>query len=133
MIDIENDIFVIVKNAVKAVYHDISVTNDASNTPSSFPHVTIVEEDNNIYTPMRTDNVENYANLIYDVNVYSDKQNGRKSECRAIMAVINDTMSEHNFTRVIMRPVPNMQDNMIYRITARYRAIADRNKTIFQS
>jgi len=78
MIDIENDIYTRIYTNVKAVYPQASVTADASNTPSSFPHVTVVEADNYIYTPMRTDNVENYVTLVYDIDVYSDRQNNRK-------------------------------------------------------
>ena len=132
MINIQDDIFKAVKTAVTAVFPSASITNDAMNTPKTYPHVTVVESDNYTYTPMRTDNVDNYVHLIYDINVYSDKQNGRKAECDSIFSVINDTMTGFNFTRLLARPVPNAEDNRIYRITARYRAICDKEFMIYQ-
>lgn len=132
MINIEDDIFIAVKNALIISYPKISITNDASNTPSSFPHVTIVEENNTVYIPTRSNNVENHADLVYDINIYSIRQNGRKAECESIMEIIDDVMSKHNFTRNIKRPLPNMQDTTIYRIFARYIVIIGKDHTLYQ-
>ena len=63
--------------------------------------------------------------VMFEVNVHSNKSPGKKTECKAIMNVINDLLTSMNFRRLVMTPVPNMEDASIYRITARYRAATD--------
>ena len=74
---------------------------------------------------------ERYSVLMYEVNVYSNKTGGKKSECRSIMADIDKMMYARNFTRISMSPVPNMENASIYRLVARYRAETD-GTTIFR-
>ena len=94
--------------------------------PKSFPHVSVVEQDN-FPTPERMTNgpEETFATVMYEVNVYSDKATGKKGHCRKMMMVIDRVLYGLNFKRLNMNPVPNMEDANIYRLTARYRAETD--------
>ena len=65
------------------------------------------------------------AQVMFEVNVYSNKAEGRKSECKSIMAAIDEVLFKMNFKRMALTPVPNMEDATIYRLVARYRVATD--------
>lgn len=123
MIDIENFVFNTVVARVREQYPNIYMAGEYVKSPSSFPAVSLVEMDN----ATRADTIdsgsnENHANVMYEVNVYSNKTTGKKSECKAIIALIDQEMLALGFARVTLTPVPNMNDSTIYRMVGRYRA-----------
>ncbi len=126
MIDIESKVYSPIAAALRSQFSGIAISGEYVNAPSEFPFVSIVEADN-YPTLQRLDSsdTEKYATLMYEVNVYSNKGTRKKSECKAIMAVIDGMMYRMNFTRITMTPVPNMENASIYRMTARYRAETD--------
>ena len=133
MIDVENEIFTLVSTAVRAKYPKIYMTGEYLKSPPSFPCVSLIETDNQIYRNTRdSGNIENHVQVLYEVNVYSNKTSGKKSECKAIIALIDSEMESLGFTRTLMNPVPNEADATIYRMVARYRAIISKNKTIYR-
>lgn len=126
MIDVESQIYTPIAEALRAAFRGISVSGDYTLAPSSFPHVSIVEQDNYLsLAHVDSGDTENVATLMYQVDVYSNKGIGRKTEARSIMKVIDDLMYKKNFTRLSLNPVPNMEDTTIYRLTGRYRAETD--------
>ena len=133
MIDIENEVFNIVSKAVRVKYPDIYMIGEYVKSPSSFPCVSLVEMDNTVHTLTQTSsNGENHASLMYEVNVYSNKKKGKKSECKAIIALIDNEMSALGFSRMMLQPIPNMDDATIYRMVGRYRAVVSEDKTIYR-
>lgn len=125
MIDIESLIFTPIAQAVRTQFN-ASVTGEYVKAPSKFPHVSIVESDNYMtVNALDSSATEKYATVMYEVNVYSNKTSGKKSECRDILSLIDSMMYQFNFTRIAMTPVPNLEDATIYRLTARYRAATD--------
>lgn len=133
MIDVENEIFTIISTAVRAKYPKIYMTGEYLKSPPSFPCVSLIETDNQIYRNTRdSGSIENHVQVLYEVNVYSNKTSGKKSECKAIIALIDSEMELLGFTRTLMNPVPNEADATIYRMVARYRAIISKNKTIYR-
>jgi hypothetical protein len=133
MIDIENAVFNRVATRVREVYPDIFMVGEYVNSPASFPAVSLVEMDNatRIETIDSGSN-ENHANVMYEVNVYSNKTVGKKSECKAIIALIDKEMLAMGFSRSTLTPVPNEYDSTIYRMVGRYRATVSSNNTIFR-
>lgn len=126
MIDVESQIYTPIAEALRAAFPGISVSGDYTLAPSSFPHVSVVEQDNYLSTAHAdSGDTEKVATLMYQVDVYSNKGIGRKTEARSIMKVIDDLMYKKNFTRLSLSPVPNMEDTTIYRLTGRYRAETD--------
>lgn len=126
MIDIESQVFTPIAQEVRAQFPGSFVTGEYVKAPTKFPHVSIVEADNYMTIGhLDTSDAEKYSTVMYEVNVYSNKTSGKKSECRQIMAVIDYMMYARNFTRLSLTPVPNLEDATIYRITARYRAETD--------
>ena len=133
MIDVENAVFSAVATRVRESFPDIFLVGEYVKSPSSFPAASVVEMDNTI----RTDTIdsgsnENHVNVMYEVNVYSNKTAGKKSECKAIIALIDEAMAEMGFGRATMTPVPNEYDSTIYRMVARYKATVSSNHTIYR-
>lgn len=133
MIDVETEIFNIVSEKVREKYPKIFMTGEYVKSPSSFPCVSLLEADNQIYRNTRTtDTIENHVQVIYEVNVYSNKKSGKKAECKEIIGFIDKQLERLGFTRTLLTPVPNEQDATIYRMVARYRAIVSKNKVIYR-
>lgn len=132
MIDIEAEVYTPIAAALRTAFPGITVQGNYTKSPSGFPFVSIVEEDNyTTLTHLDSGDTEKYATLMYDVNVYSNKTQGRKSECKAILSLIDSMMYAMNFTRIVRSPVPNLDNATIFRMTARYRAESD-GTTIFR-
>lgn len=75
MIDVESQIYTPIAEALRAQFPGISVSGEYVNAPTRFPYVSLVEQDN--YTTeahMDSGDTERFATLMYEVNVYSDKQ-----------------------------------------------------------
>lgn len=133
MIDLESDIFDYVAKALRAAHTGIDVKAEYVEMPAKFPHVSIVESDNRVLTRMRTNNIENAASVMYEVNIYSNKASGKKSEAKAIANTLDDVLSGIGFTRTFREQIPNLRDATIYRIVCRYEAVIDKNFVIYQS
>ena len=123
MINIENDIADTVASVLRSEYPKIYISNEYVLAPSSFPAVTIVEADNYVFTSMRTVNIENAVQVMYEINVFSNKTKGKKEEAKTIMGMIDETLTTLGFTRITSTQVPNLNDSTIYRLVNRYSAI----------
>lgn len=133
MINIESEIFNIIAKVVREKYPDIYITGEYVKIPPKFPCVSLIEMDNSVYTKTQSsDSVENHAELMYELNVYSNKKSGKKSECKAIASLIDDELAALNFSRTMLQPIPNMDDATIYRILGRYRMVASKDKQIYR-
>lgn len=125
MIDIENDVFDKVSSYLLANYPDIeeeAITGEYVDIPASLPAVTIVEASNYVFERMRTVEIENAVRVMYEVNVYSNKVEGKKEEAKAIAAIIDEAFRQSGFTRTMRNQVANLNDSTIHRIVARYEA-----------
>ena len=133
MIDIENEIFNTVAKEVRAKYSDIYMVGEYVKTPPKFPCVSLVEMDNKSY--QRTEDSgssENHVSVMYEVNIYSNKTIGKKSECKEIAALIDEQMLALGFARTMLQPIPNLDDATIYRMVGRYSAIISKNRVIYR-
>ena len=133
MIDVENAVFNRVVAKVREVFPNIFMAGEYVKSPPSFPAVSLVEMDNST----RTDTIdsgsnENHANVMYEVNVYSNKTAGKKTECREILALIDEEMLAMGFSRNTLTPVPNEYDSTIYRMVGRYKAAVSSNLKIYR-
>ena len=133
MINIESEIFNIVAKVVREKYPDIFITGEYVKIPPKFPCVSLIEMDNSAYTKTQSsDSVENHVELMYELNVYSNKKSGKKSECKAISSLIDNELAALGFSRTMLQPIPNMDDATIYRILGRYRAVVSKDKQIYR-
>lgn len=122
MMNIENEVFNTVANALRAVYGDnIMVSGEYNETPSAFPFVTLIEDDN--YEVAETRILgrlpETASSLMYTANVYSNLKSGRKAQAKSIMDIVDEQMHKLGFQRTMRDQLPNV-DRTIYRVTARY-------------
>lgn len=124
MIDIENSVFADIAGVLRSTYSGIFVSGEYTPSPASFPAATIAEMDNSAYQKMRTTTIENAAQLMYEVNVYSNKIGYKKMEAKAIMSTIDEQFARLGFARTMCNPVSNLQDATIFRLVARYQAVA---------
>ena len=131
MIDIENDVFDYVAKALRTSFPGITVISDFVEAPAKFPTVTLVEADNRILQRMRTDNIENAVSVMYELNIYSNKAVGKKSEAKSIANAIDGLFNDLGFTRTFREQIPNMKDATIYRIVCRYEAVVDKTLMIY--
>jgi hypothetical protein len=133
MIDYENEIFSTVAESVRKAYPSVFISGEYVRTPPKFPFVSLVEMSNTAYDRTQTGgSLENHASLMYEVNVYSNKTSGKKSECKAIATLIDNELATLGFSRTMLQPIPNMDDATIYRMTGRYTAVISKDKKLYR-
>lgn len=132
MIDIESSVFTTVATALRERFPGIAVESVTTYSPSRFPYVCIEETDNySLLATRDTASNENHATVVYEVNVYSNRANGKKAEAKAILAAIDSILNGLGFTRLTKTPI-NLDDATKYRVFARYRAVVSTDKTIYR-
>ena len=133
MINIESEIFDIIATAVRNEYTDAYVVGEYVKSPPQFPCVSIVEMDNVAYDKTQSSgSLENHADVTYEVNIYSNKTSGRKSECKAIASLIDNEFATLGFSRTMLQPITNADDTTVYRVLGRYRGVVSQNYEIFR-
>ena len=133
MINVENEIFDSLADSVREKYPDAYVVGEYVKSPSQFPCVSIIEMDNTAYDRTQSsDSLENHADLTYEVNIYSNKISGKKSECKDIASLIDNEFATLGFSRSMLQPIPNLDDATIYRMVGRYRAVVSTDKYVFR-
>lgn len=130
MIDIENMLFDAVS---KGMPSNVRCSTPYQKYEKTFPVLTLAVEDNAVYEKsIDSSGIENAAEIMVEVNIYSNRQSGKKQECKRLISIADSILSELNLTRILCRPTPNLEDSTIYRMTARYRAIVDKNNNIYR-
>lgn len=133
MIDIENQVFQACADAFRAAYQNGFIAGEYVNQPPKFPAVSVVEMDNSVYMRgIDSGSIENFAAVMYQVDVYSNLNKGKKAQAKAIAALIDDVMVRMGFQRTFLNPVQNMNDATIYRMTGRYQAVAGKDNYIYR-
>lgn len=131
MIDIESVVYTRVHDAIRAEFPNCSISDDVPPEKNAvFPHVTI-KEDSNRTDPHTLDNAtnEHHAIVVYEISVYSNKINGRKAECKAIMQIADAEMQDMLFNRIQKHELPTV-DRTIMRMYARYEAVVEEPETV---
>lgn len=133
MIDIENEVFNVVAQAVRQQYPDVFLSGEYVKSPSSFPCISLSMLENSVYRDSQTSVcMENHADVTYELNIYSNKAAGKKAECKELAAFVDELLASLGFTRTMLKTIPNLDDATIYRMTGRYKAIISNNKIIFR-
>ena len=133
MIDIESELFTNRASKLRDRFGaKFTVYGETVLAPSEFPCACIEESDNYAYSQSQdSGSNENHAELVYDVNVYSNKRNGKKAECKEILAVIDEYFTGIGFSRTTKNPI-SLDDATKYRLFARYSAVASKDGTIYR-
>lgn len=124
MIDVSNIVFTTVADRVRAEHIGTKVTGEYVRQPSSFPAVTLDEIQNVVVNRLEdSSNEENFAGVTYRLQVFSNKQSGKRAEARAIFATADAEVRRLGFRRVTYTTTPEIYDSTIYCITATYEGV----------
>lgn len=135
MIDVENEVIDRVKKALAGAFSEICVTSELGKEPDTYPAIAVVMIDNPTYERTLTlgRRTEHHSAPVFQLDCYSNKAEGRKTECKAIIAMADAAMQNMGFTRFFgPQQIPNMLDASVYRLTARYRGVVSENKFIYR-
>lgn len=118
MIDRENDIFDAVYPYLEELLPAGGFVSEYVPSPESLPHVSLIEIDN---VPDRrtadNSNGEWSSIVTYESNVYATD----KMTCKNIQTALDNAMiGMIGFTKTSGQFIPNLEDQRIYRIVARY-------------
>lgn len=124
MIDFNNEVFHTVATATRNDHIGVTVIGEYTRQPSKFPLVTL-DETRNVMVEHLEDSSkeENFAGVTYRLQVFSNKQSGKRAEARAIFATADTEMRKMGFRRVTYTTTPEIYDSTIYSITATYEAV----------
>lgn len=132
MLDYSNEIFSWLALALKERYPKIKTASIADEQPAKFPAVTIVQMENSVLAKTRDANIENHANVMFQIDIFTNSQTDKQQQAEDIRNTINDLMQSIGFQRTFCQPVPNLEDRTIYRITMRFSAIVGRDRIVYQ-
>lgn len=121
MIDVENEVFNRVAQALRNEFTGIQVYGERVATMSKFPAVILIEDDNS--RPEGTMSLSNdtplSAQLMYTAEIYSNKSTGKKTECKNIRDVVAREMNAMGFDQTYSNPTDNV-DRTIFRYILRF-------------
>lgn len=124
MIDCCNEIFTTVAQAVRADHKGTTVSGEYTRMPSKFPTVTLDETQNiTMDNLVDSSHAEKFSGVTYRLQVFSNKQNGKKAQARAIFASADSALRGMGLRRVTYTTTPEIYDSTIYSITATYEGV----------
>jgi hypothetical protein len=124
MIDVNNEVFQAVATAARNNHTSVTVTGEYTRQPSKFPMVTLDETQNVMVDSLEdSSNEEKFVGVTYRLQVFSNKQSGKRAEARAIFATADTEMRKMGFRRVAYTTTPEIYESTIYSITATYEAV----------
>ena len=133
MNDIENQVYTRIAQEFRARYPTGSISGVYVRAPSAFPHVCVEQKDS--FAMVLDSSGHEITALMFEINVYSNSVNGKKTECKEIMRFIDLLMNSMNFVRTSLNATPNLgggsfgganlEEMEIYRLTARYSGATD--------
>lgn len=131
MIDIENEVNTVIFNAVQPSYPNAAFESELDLTPSVFPCICVEEIGNASRTDTAdTKSNENHANVTYEINIFTNKTSGKRTQARAILSLIDNALLVRGFERDTINPIP-LDSGTKYRLVARYSASVSANKRIY--
>jgi hypothetical protein len=133
VIDIETPVYNRVATKMAELYPYVFMSSEYIAAPSRLPAVSLgvntsAEDIEGIDSSLE----ENFNDITFEMNVYSNAEFGKKDEAKALAQAVDTEMRNMGFYRSILNPVPNMSDSTIYRILGRYRAKAGSDGNIYR-
>ena len=135
MIDVENAVYTALRAAVLEKYPGATVSAEYVRAPASFPAITMTQIDSSVYERMilPADELEQCAQVTFEINVYTATPGRRKQEGKDIMMVVDAALSSLGFVRILYNTIPNLHDSTIHRILARYSGVVDKTGRVYTS
>ena len=124
MIDFNNEVFSAVAAAVRNRHAGVTVIGESTRKPSKFPTVTLDETENVMVDRLEdSSREEKFVGVTYKLQVFSNKQSGKKAEAREIFATADAEMRRMGFQRVTFTVTPEIYESTIYQINSTYEAV----------
>lgn len=133
MIDHLNEIFTCVATTVREEHPGITITGEYTRQPSKFPTAALDEIENVAVDRLEdSSKAESFSGLTYRLQVFSNKQSGKKAEARSIFATADGVLRSLGFRRMTYSTTPEIYESTIYSITATYEAIAGADGVMYK-
>lgn len=131
MIDFENMIYTTVVNAINAYDDTIACGGTHTNTPPSYPFVSIEEIANNTYQSTENScSAENHVSVTYEVDIHT-KNPLKKSKAKEITKVIDKAFLEMGFARIQYLPYET-ENETNYELVLRYTAVISKQGIVYR-
>ena len=129
MIDVENLVFDTFYEQFHTLHSNANVTAGYDEQNAQFPCVVVRQTNSQPYRNSATDDcAENHTRLTFEVEVYSDKADTGRSECKELLADADTIMQSMKFRRIHMNRPINV-DRTVWRMYARYEVIVGKGVT----
>lgn len=132
MLDFSNEIFNAVAERLRSTYKGITVQGEYDPNPAKFPCVTI-DEISNVPTHMDSALKNKYTEVVYRVQVFSNKASGKRAEARAIYATVDDVLMELGLIARTYTSTPAIYNAEIYSITATFEGVIGADGTVYRN
>lgn len=130
MIDIENLVFDKVYTALSILHPEANISAGYDEHIAIFPSVVVRQTNNQPYRDSATDECsENHARITFEIEVYSDKKDTGRSECKDILKDADEIMQSMKFRRIHLNRPLNV-DRTLWRQYARYEVICDKGTQV---
>lgn len=131
MIDFSNEIFSAVAESLRSAFEGIIVKGEYVDIPSQFPTVTIDEIKN---IPFSVDGAREhkYANVTYRVQVFSNKEDGKRAEARKIYKQVDEILRQYNLLCDTFTTTPTIYNAEVYSITATHSGVVSRDGVFYR-
>lgn len=131
MIDFSNEIFSTVAESLRSAFPGIIVKGEYVDIPSQFPTVTI-DEIRNIPFSVDGAKVNKYASVTYRVQVFSNKEDGKRAEARKIYSHVDELLQQYNMRCESLATTPTIYNAEIYSITANHSGVVGRDGVFYR-
>lgn len=131
MIDFSNEIFSEVAESLRSTFKGIIVKGEYVDIPSQFPTVTI-DEIRNVPFSVDTAKQNKYASVTYRIQVFSNKEDGKRAEARKIYSHIDELLQKYNLICESFTTTPTIYNAEIYSITATLSGVVSRDGVFYR-
>jgi hypothetical protein len=131
MINNASEIFTKLTTALKRADSSVKTSSVYTNTPTTYPFVSIEQIGNNVYERgIDSGDIENFAYITFEVNVYASG-NTKMSKAYSLLEVVDSELKDIGFTRIVISPMQD-QNETIYRLVARYEAVVGKDLKVYR-
>lgn len=131
MIDKSNEIFTLLAKGLRDKYSNITVLGENVDVPSKFPCVTF-DETLNIPTHLDTSVINKFARVQYRVQVFSNKESGKRAEAREIYKTVDEILQSVGLLCTSFITTPTIYNSSIYQITAIHSGTLDKDGYVYR-
>ena len=129
MIDYEVNIFNEVAKVATPICAKGKVSSIYVPSPTAFPALSLYELSNTTVRNRQSSTpTENFSRIMYQMDCYAMS----KKACRSLYKTADDTMIAMGFTRISGDYLDNFDSTDVFRYTARYEAVIDRDGNIYR-